>query len=268
MMALDRVTVRFGVRDVLRDLSFAVAAGRTLAILGPNGRGKTTALRTLLGLQKPTSGTRRAPRVVGYVPQAVGFAHPYRVLDVVVMGRADRLGLFGRPGAADRDVALEALERVGVARLADAAFDRLSGGERQLVLLARALATGSPAIVLDEPAAALDLGNEMRLLALIDGLRHARGHAIAFTTHDPNHALAVADDAVLMLPGGDALCGPVAETVTEANLRRLYGVAMCFVDVAGAPDGPPGHRVVVPLFAGAAAPGPLPDRPAATELSA
>jgi iron complex transport system ATP-binding protein len=235
MMRLENVTVRFGSRIVLHDLSFSVTQGRTVAILGPNGRGKTTTLRTLLGFQKPRAGRRVAPAVIGYVPQAgSGTVPSYRAVDVVTMGHARRLGLFGQPRDSDVAAARRALTEVGAAHLADQACDRLSGGQRQLVLLARALATESPALVLDEPASGLDLANEARLLALMARLRAGGRHAIAFTTHDPNHALAVADDALLMLPDGATLFGPVAATVTEPNLKRLYGLPMRFVAVEGA----------------------------------
>jgi iron complex transport system ATP-binding protein len=144
------------------------------------------------------------------------------------------------------------LASVGMASYAGHRFDRLSGGERQLVLLARALATGSPALVLDEPGAALDLKNQQRLLRLLDGLGRAGRHAILFTTHDPNHALAVADRVLMMMPECAALLGPVRETLTEANLARLYGVPMAFATVFAA-DGN-SCRVVAPLmdFAGKA----------------
>lgn len=254
MLGLDAVSVRFGTRVVLDRVSLRARPGRTLAILGPNGRGKTTALRCLIGLARPDDGRAFAPRVVGYVPQTIGFAHPYRVVDVVVMGRAAHIGLFGRPGAVDGAAAEAALDRVGVARLAAQRFDRLSGGERQLVLLARALATGSAAIVLDEPTAALDLANEQRLLGLLAEIRAAREHAVVFTTHDPNHALAVADDVALMMPDGEVRCGPVATTMGEADLARLYGVDLRFVDLALEASAPATRRrIVVPTFLGAAA---------------
>jgi iron complex transport system ATP-binding protein len=251
MIGLSQATVRFGARTVVDRLSFSVPVGRSLAILGPNGRGKTTALRAMLGFQRLNSGTRTAPSIVGYVPQSSVNNQRLRAIDIVVMGRASHLGLFRQPKEADFTVARAALNRTGAAGFADASFDRLSGGERQLVLLARALATGSEALVLDEPAAALDLHNQERLLVLLESLRQERHKAIVFTTHDPNHALAAADDALLMMPDGSALFGPVAETLTPVHLERLYGVPMRTVDLPG-PAGLP-HRAVLPAFAGARA---------------
>ena len=148
-----------------------MSKGRSVAILGPNGRGKTTALRAMLGFQKLASGRRFAPAIVGYVPQYASSNQSYGVIEVVVMGRAAGLGLFGQPGPEDFAAAQAALEQVGAGRFAKERFDRLSGGERQLVLMARALATGSDALVLDEPGSALDLHNQQRLLALLDALR-------------------------------------------------------------------------------------------------
>jgi iron complex transport system ATP-binding protein len=247
MIGLDKARVRFGSRVIFSGLSFTVAAGETLAILGPNGRGKTTAIRALMGFQPCKTGRAVVPDVVGYVPQASAFAHAYRVLDVVTMGRAQVLGLFGQPGPVERAAALEALSETGMRNFAEHAFDRLSGGERQLVLLARALVTGSPALVLDEPGAALDLRNQQRLLGLLEKLRRAGRHAILFTTHDPNHALAVADRVLLMMPEGEALAGPTAALITEANLQRLYGVDMAFAEARDAAGGL--HRIVTPLLA-------------------
>lgn len=248
MIGLTDATVRFGERTVLDRLTFAVETGRSLAILGPNGRGKTTALRALLGFQKLDGGRREAPRVVGYVPQYASSHQSYTVREVVVMGRAAGLGLFGQPREADYAIADDALARVGAGRFAAHRFDRLSGGERQQVLMARALATGSSVLVLDEPGAALDLHNQERLLGLLAVLREPRDRTILFTTHDPNHALSAADDALLMMPDGAALHGPVETTVVPETLERLYGVPMRFVDLPG-PDGVP-HRAVLPAFAG------------------
>ncbi|MBP1843260.1 iron complex transport system ATP-binding protein [Rhizobium petrolearium] len=249
MIGLEDAIVRFGARTIIDGLSFSVPVGRTLAILGPNGRGKTTTLKAMLGFQLLDAGQRIAPEIVGYVPQTGTSNQRYRAIDIAVMGRAAHLGLFGQPGPNDFAIAHSALEKAGAVRFADHFFDRLSGGERQLVLLARALATGSEALVLDEPAAALDLHNQERLLTLLNALRAPRDKAIVFTTHDPNHALTAADDALLMMPNGQPpLFGPVAETITPDHLERLYGVPMRVVEI----DGPSGetHRAVLPAFAG------------------
>jgi iron complex transport system ATP-binding protein len=251
VIGLRQASVRFGARTVIDRLSFSVPVGRSLAILGPNGRGKTTALRAMLGFQRLSAGTRAAPAIVGYVPQSSAINQRLKAIDIAVMGRAAHLGLFRQPKEPDFDAARAALSRAGAMAFADEPFDRLSGGERQLVLLARALATGSEALVLDEPAAALDLHNQERLLRLLESLRQERHKAIVFTTHDPNHALAAADDALLMMPDGAALFGPVAETLTPGHLERLYGVPMRTVELPG----PVGdlHRAVLPAFAGARA---------------
>lgn len=248
MIGLSNAVVRFGNRAVLDGVSFTAGEGRSLAILGPNGRGKTTALRAMLGFQPLQAGRRTAPDAVGYVPQYASSNQSYKVIDAVVMGRAAGLGLFGQPAVEDIALARAALVQVGAERFAQERFDRLSGGERQLVLLARALATGSKVLVLDEPGSALDLHNQERLLDLLSHLRQPRDRTIVFTTHDPNHALVAADDALLMLPDAAPLFGPVEEMIAPEHLQCLYGVQMRIVTLDGA-DGAP-RRAVLPAFAG------------------
>ncbi|WP_454745059.1 ABC transporter ATP-binding protein [Ciceribacter selenitireducens] len=248
MIGLDKASVAFGPRTLFKDISFSVPVGRSMAILGPNGRGKTTLLRALLGFQPLASGTRHAPKVAGYVPQHGASQAKLSGLDVVVMGRAVRLGLFGQPSAADREAAEAALVQVGACGLANLRYDRMSGGQRQMVLIARALATGSPVLVFDEPTSALDLGNQAKTLELLDTLRLRRDFAIIFTTHDPNHALAAADDVLLMMPGGGEIHGPVSQMIEPESLSELYGVPMRWVEVKGPTGGT--RRAILPAFSG------------------
>lgn len=248
MIGLENASVAFGQRTLFRNISFSVPVGRSLAILGPNGRGKTTLLRALLGFQRLAEGGRHAPKVAGYVPQHGASQARLSGLDVVVMGRAAHLGLFGQPRREDRDAAEAALADVGASTLAGLRYDRMSGGQRQLVLIARALATGSQALVFDEPTSALDLGNQAKTLELLDALRLRRDYAIIFTTHDPNHALAAADDVLMMMPGGREVHGTVPDMIEPERLTELYGVPMRWVDVAG-PVGET-RRAILPAFAG------------------
>jgi iron complex transport system ATP-binding protein len=248
MIGLEDACVSFGARTLFAGISFTVPVGRSMAVLGPNGRGKTTLLRALLGFQPLVNGRRSAPKVAGYVPQHGASQAKLSGLEVVIMGRAARLGLFGQPSAEDQAAAEEALVEVGACQLAELRYDRMSGGQRQMVLIARAIATGSPALIFDEPTSALDLGNQSRTLELLNSLRLRRDKAILFTTHDPNHALAAADDVLLMMPGGGEIHGTVADMIEPDKLSELYGVAMRWVEVSG-PTGET-RRAILPAFAG------------------
>lgn len=231
MIGLQGAGLRRGRRWIFRGLNVAVAKGRCAAVLGPNGRGKTTLIRALVGLEALHEGRREAPPRVAYVPQTIA-PLPYKAIDVVVMARARDVGLFGSPRRADYELALEALDRVGAAAFADHPLDRLSGGERQLVLLARALATRSPALILDEPTSALDLANQQRLLAVLRSLKAAGEHAILFSTHAPGHALDLADDVLLMMPEAQVRQGPVEAMMTDTTLSELYGTRLYLRTVA------------------------------------
>lgn len=251
MIGLRDGGVRRGQRWIFRHVSFALDPGVCLAVLGPNGRGKTTLIKALAGLIDLAEGRREAPSTIGYVSQATGQSLPYRVVDVVVMGRARGLGLFGSPGRADYAAATEALERVGARSFAERPFDRLSGGERQIVLIARALATGASTLLMDEPASALDLANQDRLLRVLATLKRDGAHTILFSTHLPQHALLVADQALLMMDAQDHLIGPAGLVLDETNLARLYGVPVRRLKIEDR-DRPP-IEAVVPIFDGGAA---------------
>ena len=243
MLDVDDLAFGFPGKRIGAGVSLHVGPGTTLAVLGGNGAGKTTLLRTLLGVLPPLAGRVRidgddvaslAPsdraRRIAYVPQHHAPPFSFTVEDVVVMGRVARGSAFARPGPADRDAAREALARLGIASLAPRAITELSGGERQLVLVARALAQGTPLVVLDEPTASLDYGNRARVLRELDRLR-AGGLSIVFSTHEPDHALVHADRALLLAGGAPLASGDAATALTAENVSRLYGLDVALVSV-------------------------------------
>jgi iron complex transport system ATP-binding protein len=227
-------------------LDVELATGEVLALLGPNGGGKTTLLKTLLGLLAPRAGEvrldgralsarsmRERARLIAYVPQTHVATFAFPVETVVLMGRTAHGGLFRRPSANDRKVAAAVLEHLGIGALAQRPYTMISGGERQLVLLARALAQEPQFIVLDEPTASLDFGNQGKVMREIRALA-ASGHGVLFTTHDPNHALRAADRAYLLRDGKRLAEGPVAQVLTQERLEALYGAPVQRVsDAAG-----------------------------------
>jgi iron complex transport system ATP-binding protein len=228
------LTIGYPDRTVGRGLDVALSTGEVLALLGPNGGGKTTLLKTLLGLLKPKAGEvrlgdkpldnysiRERARVVAYVPQVHISTFAFTVETVVLMGRTAHGSLFTRPSGQDRAVAHAALERFGIAALASRPYTMISGGERQLVLLARALAQEPQFVVLDEPTASLDFGNQGKVMREIRALAKS-GHGVLFTTHDPNHALRAADRAYLLREGTRIADGPVATVLNREQLEALY----------------------------------------------
>jgi ABC-type cobalamin/Fe3+-siderophores transport systems, ATPase components len=228
------LTIGYPDRTVGRGLDVALSTGEVLALLGPNGGGKTTLLKTLLGLLKPKAGEvrlgdkpldnysiRERARVVAYVPQVHISTFAFTGETVVLMGRTAHGSLFTRPSGQDRAVAHAALERFGIAALASRPYTMISGGERQLVLLARALAQEPQFIVLDEPTASLDFGNQGKVMREIRALAKS-GHGVLFTTHDPNHALRAADRAYLLREGTRIADGPVATVLNREQLEALY----------------------------------------------
>lgn len=213
-------------RVIFEGVDFALPKGETMAILGPNGRGKTTLLKAILGAQKLSAGVRVAPKRIGYVPQSQHGSENHTCLDLVLMARAAQLGMFSLPSKKDRALAYAAMEQVGAARFSDRLYGTLSGGERQIVLLARALVTGSDVLILDEPAAALDLANQDLLLGVLQHLRQARSHSILFTTHHPQHAIYLADKALLMHAAGSVVFGNAETVLSEDQLTRLYNITL------------------------------------------
>jgi iron complex transport system ATP-binding protein len=245
MLDVRDLAFGFGARRVGAEVTFALAAGETLAVLGGNGAGKTTLFRTLLGLLPPQRGSvllegeplaQLAPAVrarrLAYVPQQSAPAFAFTVLESVVMGCAARLGTFGRPARDDYANAQRALATLGIESLAPRRVTEISGGERQLVMIARSLAQHARVLVLDEPTASLDFGNRVRVLGEIDRLR-ADGMTILFSTHEPDQALAHADRALLLAGGRMIALDTVERALTAENIERLYGTPVCLVSFDG-----------------------------------
>lgn len=213
---------------------------------GANGRGKTTLLHTLLGFLLPLAGTVQREGGMGFVPQLFTPPFSYSVLDMVLMGRAGRIALFSLPTAHDIAAAHRALEMLGIATLADYNFSKLSGGQRQLVLIARALASECQTLILDEPTAALDLHNQAQVVQLLTQLAREQGLCIVLTTHDPSHALAIAQRALLLMADKQYLYGHRDTVVTEENLTRLYGIPVRQVTLEMPLQQP--YQALIPLF--------------------
>ena len=239
-MILSGHNLTIGYRDrvVGNHLDISLKAGEVLALLGPNGGGKTTLLKTLLGLLPPKGGEvrlgdrplasytlRERARRIAYVPQSHGATFGFMVETFVLMGRTAHGTLFSRPSTADRAIAARMLERFGIAHLADRPYTKISGGERQLALLARALAQEPKFVVLDEPTASLDFGNQGRVMREIRALG-ASGHGVLFTTHDPNHAMRAADRAFLLRQGVHMAAGEVRPVLNRPQLAALYGAKL------------------------------------------
>lgn len=223
-------------RPVLRDVTLSYDSADVMCVLGSNGVGKSTLLRCIMGELHPQAGRilidGKTPgelgpagmaRRVAYIAQVHAPSFSYRVLDVATMGRTSRLGPFSGPGRADEEIAREQLEYLGIDHLAERPYTEVSGGERQLVMIAAALAQQPQALLLDEPTAHLDFGNQFKFLQLVERLR-GRGMGVLMTTHFPDHALLLGCTTAILTRDGVASAGPAEDVVTEESLRDIYGV--------------------------------------------
>ncbi len=248
----------YGKRIILDDVSLDFRAGEVISLLGPNGSGKTTLLKTLLGLLPPQKGQvnfagrplhsyprSELAKQIAYVPQVHREAFAYRVEDVVLMGRMPYHGLFSTYSREDREIAEAAMARLDILALKDRPYTEISGGERQLTMIARSIAQGAGIFIMDEPVNGLDYGNQMRLLADINRLA-GDGLTFIMTTHFPDHALMTANRVILFNSGAVIADGRPEAVINRDSLRDLYRIE---VNVAAIPGTNGMGRVCVPAWA-------------------
>jgi len=189
VIEVANLSVTLADNPILENYSLSVERGSVLAILGANGVGKTTLLDCIVGLRRPTAGSALSRGRIGYVPQLFHSTFAFSVLDIVLMGRARHIGLFGSPRAKDYEIARKYLALMRVEALGDRPFNELSGGQRQLVMIAQALSSECEIMVLDEPCSALDYKNQSIVIETLRRLNGTMGLTIVFTTHAPQHGL-------------------------------------------------------------------------------
>jgi len=237
MLSIDNVTIRYEARTVLHGVSLDVRPGEVLALIGPNGVGKSTLIRACGGNLKPIGGrilidgldvqrlrVEERAKLIAVVPQATRLPESFTVFDTVLMGRTPYLGWLGREGGKDRAAVQAALERTATRDLIDRPLGELSGGEQQRVLIARALAQAARTLLLDEPTAHLDLKHQASVLSLVCDLAHAENYAVLIALHDLNLAAQYADRVALLSNGTIAALGTPEEVLTEENLSPAYGL--------------------------------------------
>jgi len=224
----------YGSQAVLNQLSFTVQSGEFLSILGRNGAGKSTLLRCMLGLNPKYTGTimmdgkdiktlsnSQLARHIAYIPQAHYQAFSYSVFTMVLMGTSSQVSALSSPGSAQKKRAEDALARVGIARLAKKSFAHISGGERQLVLIARALAQDAKTLILDEPTAHLDYGNQLRVMQQLRSLVDD-GYTVISSTHSPEHAFLFSHHVLVLKDGTAWVFGLPSDTITSGLIKELY----------------------------------------------
>ena len=241
-LVVNHATCGYGTHPILQEVSLTLRQGEIVAILGPNGIGKTTIFKSVLGFLPLLEGSitldgqsrdqltqKEFSRHVGYVPQSHEPPFPYTVPDVVVMGRASRLKNLETPGLKEYLIVDKVLESLEISYLREKTYTQISGGERQMVLIARALAASPSLLVMDEPTANLDFGNQIHVLECIKKLSR-KGLGVLMTTHSPDHAFLCCDRVILITKDKRVMEGTVDEIVTEENLKEAYGVDVKIVE--------------------------------------
>lgn len=223
--------------EILTDINIKLEEGHILSVLGPNGIGKTTLLKCMIGLMPWSRGrslltgkdirtleSKEIWNMISYIPQTHGFSFSYTGLEMVMLGRSSHLGLFSQPGHREIEMAEAMMEKVGITRLADKDCNRMSGGELQMVLIARALINEPKLIILDEPETGLDFHNQILVLNMVEKLAHEENIGAIMNTHYPTNAMSIADEAFMMNRKGDRFYGPTGDILNESNISKSFDV--------------------------------------------
>jgi len=234
LICAKKISFSYGNTPILNDVSFSIGKGELVSILGPNGCGKTTLLKIILGLYLPQSGQmslnnidlthierKRLAKEIAYVPQVHSASFAYSVKDVAMMGRMPHKRFFSLFSDDDERITLNALEKIGILHLKDKPYTQISGGERQLTLIARAMAQGARIFILDEPLNGLDYGNQLKLLEQLHELC-SEGYTFIKSTHFPDHAFWVSDHVIMLKNGAVHADGPPEDVITQKSLYELY----------------------------------------------
>lgn len=223
--------------EILTDINIKLEEGHILSVLGPNGIGKTTLLKCMIGLMPWSRGrsllagkdirtlkSKEIWNMISYIPQTHGFSFSYTGLEMVMLGRSSHLGLFSQPGHREIEMAEAMMEKVGITRLADKDCNRMSGGELQMVLIARALINEPKLIILDEPETGLDFHNQILVLNMVEKLAHEENIGAIMNTHYPTNAMSIADEALMMNRKGDRFYGSTGDILNESNISKSFDV--------------------------------------------
>jgi iron complex transport system ATP-binding protein len=241
-LKISNMSCGYGSKTVVRNVTMEFGTGEILCLLGPNGTGKTTYFKTILGFLKLQAGEvildgkpigeykrNELAKKIGYVPQNHSTPFPFTVLDIVVMGRSAHLGMFASPSKNDYRIACESLESLGISHLKDRLFTHISGGEKQMALIARVLTQQTKLLIMDEPTSNLDFGNQIKVLSHIGNLAK-NGISVIMTSHFPNHAFLCSSKVALMHKGEMMAYGEANDIITEERLRTIYGIDVRIID--------------------------------------